>query len=109
MIDAYNTNTLTEAATIDSSAGFSWTGNGAFVNGRLKVSSDGALLFATVPNGVNIYTVGTPSPAEDWYQFTLAGNDTATLALDTSGATGVGLDLYDSGGNLLAQEPTTPK
>ena len=59
MIDAYNTKTLNEVATIDNGAPYAWIGNEAFVEGRLKVSSDGTLLFATVPGGVNVYAIAT--------------------------------------------------
>ncbi len=105
-IDAYNTTTLTEAAVIDSGAPFAWPGNTAFVQGRLQVSADGTLLGATVPGGVNVYDVGAVPPAEEWYRFTLAAGDSATVALDAAGATGLTLELYDSSSHLLASGVT---
>jgi hypothetical protein len=58
-IDAYNTTTLEKVRTITPTLGlFSWNGNGAFSNGRMRISRDGTLVFATTgTNGVVIYPV----------------------------------------------------
>jgi hypothetical protein len=60
-IDVYNTNTLQEVGVIDSGTPFDSTGNWAFQEGRLRVSADGSLLFASVPGGVDVYAVPEPS------------------------------------------------
>ena len=52
VVDAYSTTTFQPVQTLDSSQAFAWPGNAAFVNGRLKVSSDGSVLFCTTTNGV---------------------------------------------------------
>lgn len=54
---AYDTNTLTKIAEYDFENAFNHHGNYAFVKGRLKTSSDGNLLFATVDGGVRYVNV----------------------------------------------------
>jgi hypothetical protein len=50
---AYDTKTWTQVKTYDMGESFSWVGNGAFVEGRTKLSQDGKLLFVTVTDGVS--------------------------------------------------------
>lgn len=59
-IDVYNTTTLQKVRDIAPTPGlFSWTGNWAFDNGRMRVSPDGKLLFATTgSSGLGIYLTG---------------------------------------------------
>lgn len=49
---AFNTNTFYPMGSIDFGNYFDWPGNRAFVEGRLKMSDDGSLLFATVDGGI---------------------------------------------------------
>ena len=60
-IDVYDTTTLTKIATVDAGTPFDWVGNKAFAHGRLKVSEDGSLLFATVGGGVKVYQLIPPN------------------------------------------------
>lgn len=48
----YDRKTMTERRRFTVPGQFDWTGNGAFVEGRTKVSSDGRYLFVTLDNGV---------------------------------------------------------
>lgn len=58
-IDAYSTETLEPVRTIAAEPGkFDWTGNHAFDNGRLRISRDGTLLFATTATGIAFYPTG---------------------------------------------------
>lgn len=59
-IDVYSTTTLQKLRNIAPSPGlFSWTGNNAFNNGRMRISRDGTLLFATTgSSGLGIYLTG---------------------------------------------------
>ncbi len=63
MIDAWDTRTLTQISAIDTSSSFDWTGNNAFVNGRMKISRDGERLFVTTKDGVMTYGVDDFHPA----------------------------------------------
>lgn len=49
---AYETHTLAQVASYDCGYNFGWTGNGAFGQGRVRISRDGNNLFVTVANGV---------------------------------------------------------
>jgi hypothetical protein len=51
-VEVYNTTTWTEVKSYNCNDTFQWVGNGAFVQGRTKLSKDGSLLFVTVTNGV---------------------------------------------------------
>jgi hypothetical protein len=59
-IDAYSTTTLQKLRDIAPSGGlFSWNGNGAFGSGRMRVSRDGSLVFATTAaSSVVVYPTG---------------------------------------------------
>jgi len=59
-IRAYDTTTFQQVAAYDFGDTFQSNGNFAFVNGRLKMSRDGALLFATVTGGVRYLDMGEP-------------------------------------------------
>lgn len=60
VIEAYSTRTLEKVATIDDGAAFTRRNPWAFVEGRLRISADGAMLFATVPGGVKVYQLAEP-------------------------------------------------
>jgi DNA-binding beta-propeller fold protein YncE len=62
LIDAYDSNTLTETQVIDSQAAAGPTGYDPVI-GPLRISSDGALLMATVPGGVEVYPLAVPEPS----------------------------------------------
>ncbi len=59
-IDVYSATTLQKLRDIAPTPGlFSWTGNHAFDNGRMRISRDGSLLFATTSNsGLVIHLTG---------------------------------------------------
>lgn len=56
-IEAFDTNTLLPLYVLDDSPGLSWSGNGAYGPGRLRISRDGSLLLAITAGGVNVYPV----------------------------------------------------
>lgn len=60
-IQAFNIQTLEYIESIDTETSFDWVGNHAFQEGRLRISDNGLLLFATVDGGVRMYEV--PEPA----------------------------------------------
>jgi hypothetical protein len=66
-IHEFSATTLQQIGTFDAygsaSGSFDWNGNGALNEGRLKISPDGNLLFATVDGGVSIIDVPEPSTA----------------------------------------------
>ena len=51
-VEVYDTKTWTLVKSYDFKDSFQWVGNGAFVQGRTKLSKDGSLLFVTVTGGV---------------------------------------------------------
>lgn len=59
-LDVYDMETLERVRTIEPEPGmFSWTGNGGFGSGRMRVSRDGKLLFASTGGGViKVYPTG---------------------------------------------------
>jgi len=58
-IDVYSTATFQKLRDIDPAPGlFSWTGSSALDGGRLRISRDGKLLFATTGSGVAVYLTG---------------------------------------------------
>ncbi len=57
-VRAYDSRTLTQVAAYDFEYSFVHTNNVAFTQGRLKMSRDGSLLFATVEGGVRYVRVG---------------------------------------------------
>ena len=61
-IDAWDTNTFTRVSVIDPTWRYGFTGNGTLVSGRLKISRDGEVLFATAPDGVRVYGTDDLSP-----------------------------------------------
>lgn len=69
-IAEYNSQTLTEIARYTTPSSFSWTGNGAYGNGRLKVAADGSYLFSTIGNGVYFTAIPVPEPSV-WAYFCL--------------------------------------
>jgi hypothetical protein len=61
-IQAFDTNSWNQIATVDAAPHFTlsrW--DNSYRSGRLRMSSDGSLLFATVNGGVNVYSVPEPS------------------------------------------------
>ncbi len=63
MVKAYDAGTLTPLAEYDFENPFDHPGNHAFVEGRLKMSRDGRLLFATVQDGIRYLSFNAPPVA----------------------------------------------
>lgn len=61
-IDAWDTKTFERVSVIDPVAGYGWTGNGTLVDGRLEISRDGEVLFATAAGGIKVYGTDDLSP-----------------------------------------------
>jgi hypothetical protein len=59
----YDRKTMTERRRFTAPGQFDWVGNGAFVEGRTKVSSDGRLLFVTLDDGVFYQELAVESAA----------------------------------------------
>jgi hypothetical protein len=58
-IDVYDATTFQKLRDIQPYRGqFTWPGNGTFVEGRMRVSRDGAALFATAGDNVVAYPTG---------------------------------------------------
>jgi hypothetical protein len=61
-IQMFDTNSLSKVAIIDASPNVSLQDyDDSYKSGRLRMSSDGSLLFATVNGGINVYAVPEPS------------------------------------------------
>jgi hypothetical protein len=66
-VRAYDTNTWQLVGQYDFQNTFDHPGNWAFTEGRLKISKDGSLLFATVAGGVRCYRVPNGVNAENLF------------------------------------------
>ena len=64
-VRAFDTKTFAEITTFDFGYTFQNTGNNAFGQGRLKVSQDGTLLFATIKDGIRYQSLSTNAPIAD--------------------------------------------
>ena len=64
-VRAYDTKTLSQIGAFDFGYTFQNTGNSAFGQGRLKVSRDGSLLFATIQDGVRYQRLNGDAPVAD--------------------------------------------
>ncbi len=64
-VRAFDTNTFAQVAAYDFEHSFTTTGNRAFAQGRLKISRDGSLLFATVNGGVRYLRLYAPLAADN--------------------------------------------
>ena len=82
----YDAATLVWKSTINFTSTFEHTGNGAYQNGRTRVSADGSLLMVTVPDGLRYVRMYAPLYA-------------APLAVSTPAATSVAVQLQGSIGN----------
>lgn len=94
---AYDTRTRTPVATYDVENFFDHPGNHAFVEGRLKMSRTGKLLFATVAGGIRFLDLNTPP---------VAPPQTLTTSEDTSVA--VPLAATDADEDPLTYTVLTP-
>jgi hypothetical protein len=95
----FDSRSLTELGTYDFESQFGLNGSRAFVNGRIKTSNDGALLFATVDGGVRFVTVDAIAPSA---LSATAGNVSVTLKW-TASANASSYVIYQgvsSGGEL---------
>jgi hypothetical protein len=64
-VRAHDTNTFAQSAAYNFEYTFTHPGNWGFVHGRLKMSGDGSLLFATVGGGVRYLRLYSPLTAND--------------------------------------------
>lgn len=91
-VRAHNTNTFAQLAAYNFEYTFTHPGNWAFVNGRLKLSGDGSLLFATVDGGVRYLRLYSPLAASD-QSVIVTENTPATVTLAGSVGNG-GAPVY---------------
>lgn len=54
-IEGYDARSFEPVGAVDGGRTFEWHGNFAFASGRLRISRDGTLLFATLTGGVAVY------------------------------------------------------
>lgn len=90
-VRAYDTGLMTLITEYDFQNTFDHPGNSAFVEGRLKISRDGNLLFATVAGGVRYIRINNTAPT--------ANSQSVNTTEDTS--VGVTLSGSDPGGDPL--------
>ncbi|HYG82448.1 MAG TPA: hypothetical protein VD861_18780, partial [Pyrinomonadaceae bacterium] len=76
-VRAFETTSFTQVDAYDFEHSFTNTGNTAFTQGRLKISRDGSLLFATVNGGVRYLRLYAPLTADD--QSVVTDEDTTSL------------------------------
>lgn len=63
-VKVFDMNTFTQTGSLDFENSFTHTGNGAFNQGRIKLSRDGSLVMASVAGGVRYVQVYAPLKAE---------------------------------------------
>jgi hypothetical protein len=86
-VRAFDTNTFTQTAAYDFENTFVNPGNWAFTQGRLKMSRDGSLLFATVNGGVRYLRLYDPLVADSQ---SLSGSEDIPLPITLTGRVGNG-------------------
>ncbi|HWT00723.1 MAG TPA: Ig-like domain-containing protein [Pyrinomonadaceae bacterium] len=89
-VRAFDTNTFAQAAAYDFEHGFTTTGNRAFTQGRLKISRDGSLLFATVNGGVRYQRLYAPLAADNQEVNTY---EDSTTIVNLTGSVGNGREI----------------
>ncbi|OGU11322.1 MAG: hypothetical protein A2075_11000 [Geobacteraceae bacterium GWC2_58_44] len=82
-IRAYDTKTFAQLTPFVVGTTFGTTGNDAFDEGRLRISRDGSLLFATVSNGVMVLRTGLNPVADNK---SIAISNAAATAITLSGS-----------------------
>ncbi len=85
-VRAYDTTTWTQVAAYDFGDTFSSPGNHAFVNGRMKISRDGTLLFGTVTGGVRYLALSGPTATAQSVSAPI--NTPITITLGATGTAG---------------------
>jgi hypothetical protein len=83
-VRAFDSKSLSQIASYDFGDTFAYTGNRAFIQGRLRMSSDGAILFATVKDGVRYQRITDAPVADDQAVTTFAGTPVATVLTGSS-------------------------
>ena len=86
-VRAFDTNTFTQTAAYDFENTFVHPGNWAFTQGRLRMSRDGSLLFATVNGGVRYLRLYDPLVADSQ---SLSGSEDIPLPITLTGRVGNG-------------------
>lgn len=89
-VRVYDTTTLIQSASFDFEDRFNHTGNGAFNQGRTKLSRDGSLLMVSVTGGVRFHRMYAPLAASD---IVTASNDGVPVTVVLNGSIGNGGQL----------------
>jgi hypothetical protein len=97
-VRAFNTNTFAQVGAYNFEDTFTSNGNHAFQQGRMKMSRDGSLLFATVTGGVRFIRLYEPLAASDLWLMTPENTPTEIIL---SGSVG-------NGGSLSYRVVTQP-
>ena len=86
-VRAFDTTSFAQMAAYDFEHTFTGTGNNAFTQGRLKMSRDGSLLFATVEGGVRYLRFYEPLAADSQ---SVSTNEDSSAPIILSGSVGNG-------------------
>jgi hypothetical protein len=86
-VRAFDTTSFAQTAAYDFEHTFTGTGNFAFTQGRLKMSRDGSLLFATVDGGVRYLRLYEPLAANSQ---SVSTNEDSSAPITLSGSVGNG-------------------
>ena len=84
-IRAFDTFSFAQIDAYDFEHTFSWTGNSAFTQGRLKTSRDGSLLFSTVTDGVRFLRLYDPLIA---FSQSVSTNEDTSVPITLTGNVG---------------------
>jgi hypothetical protein len=106
-VRAFDTNTFEQIAAYDFEHEFKHTGNQAFDQGRLRISKDGTLLFATVEGGVRYIRIDIILTTSDQV-VSVNKNSSTPITLTASGARGPLVFTIESGptnGSLTGELP----
>ena len=87
-VRAYDTTTFAQVAAYDFGYTFVSPGNRAFLQGRLKMSRDGSLLFATVDGGIRYVRLGARPPVAYDGSVQINEDTTAAVPLRAQSASG---------------------
>ncbi|MDF3032035.1 MAG: hypothetical protein K0R03_2593 [Moraxellaceae bacterium] len=93
-VQVYDSTTLTRVTEYDFENAFTSNGNRAFVNGRLRLSRNGSLLFASVDGGVCFLRLPDAPPVADAKSVLVPEDQPRTIALSGSDPEGLPLTYH---------------
>jgi hypothetical protein len=93
-VQVYDSTTRTRVTEYDFESAFTSNGNRAFVNGRLRLSRNGSLLFASVDGGVRFLRLPDAPPVADAKSVLVPEDQPRTIALSGSDPEGLPLTYH---------------